>query len=357
MKPVLTPDIVVAGAGIIGLALALELHHRGASVACLDTASSRQRRLHGCCRNAGRRRPAQSCGTYASSPTSASRSTTASSIALAALSGLPVPYQTTTTFQYLDDGSILRLAEKSVDPRQLAAAALRAVRCSRIRLIEHTIRLEDIRTLRWGFDPSAARPWSSRPIALIHASGAWFSGRPAITPRKGQMLRVQIPAALELREVHRSSSIYVVPRTQGPQAGTALIGATEEDAGFDTHTSQPISINSASVRPLCSLLSATRPQLRRWRLGRDCAPPQPTGFRSSGNSRARAINGSPPDITATASCSHRPLPVALADLLEDKAPAVDLVTFRSRPARTKDFARPCRYSASRSVTIVFSALR
>ena len=40
MKPVLTPDIVVAGSGIIGLALALELHHRGASVAVFDTAAA-----------------------------------------------------------------------------------------------------------------------------------------------------------------------------------------------------------------------------------------------------------------------------------------------------------------------------
>jgi len=30
------PEICIAGAGIIGLSLALELHHRGASVAVLD---------------------------------------------------------------------------------------------------------------------------------------------------------------------------------------------------------------------------------------------------------------------------------------------------------------------------------
>ena len=40
MKPVLTPDISVAGAGIIGLAVALELQRRGASVVVLDTAAA-----------------------------------------------------------------------------------------------------------------------------------------------------------------------------------------------------------------------------------------------------------------------------------------------------------------------------
>src|SRR5579875_3596586 len=37
MEPVLTPDIAVLGAGIIGLSLALELHLRGARVAVLDS--------------------------------------------------------------------------------------------------------------------------------------------------------------------------------------------------------------------------------------------------------------------------------------------------------------------------------
>ena len=38
-------------------------------------------------------------------------------------------------------------------------------------------------------------------------------------------------------EVHRAEHIYIVPRTSGPQAGTALIGATVEDIGFDKSTS------------------------------------------------------------------------------------------------------------------------
>jgi glycine oxidase len=47
------------------------------------------------------------------------------------------------------------------------------------------------------------------------------------------MLRVR----LSLQEVHRSEAVYIVPRTTGPHAGTAVIGATLEDAGFDTATS------------------------------------------------------------------------------------------------------------------------
>jgi glycine oxidase len=62
------------------------------------------------------------------------------------------------------------------------------------------------------------------------------SGPLPVMPRKGQMLRVTMPEGLALTEVHRSERVYVVPRTRGPQAGTALIGATVEDAGFDVST-------------------------------------------------------------------------------------------------------------------------
>jgi glycine oxidase len=47
------------------------------------------------------------------------------------------------------------------------------------------------------------------------------------------MLRVRLPMGTALREVHRNEQVYVVPRILGPQAGTVVIGATVEDAGFD----------------------------------------------------------------------------------------------------------------------------
>jgi glycine oxidase len=74
----------------------------------------------------------------------------------------------------------------------------------------------------------------------------------SVRPRKGQMLRVRLP--FPLNEVHRSERIYIVPRTRGPQAGTALIGATVEDAGFDT------SIRSENLSAMRALAAELLPE-------------------------------------------------------------------------------------------------
>ena len=98
--------------------------------------------------------------------------------------------------------------------------------------------------------------------AFVLATGAWGIPEPMhgpknlITPSKGQMLRVQLPPGLRyLGEVHRREDIYVVPRTHGPQAGSALIGATVEDAGFDTAT------DAAALRGLRTRAAALLPAL------------------------------------------------------------------------------------------------
>ena len=325
MKPVLTPDIVVAGAGIIGLALALELHERGASVALLDTgaaASGASAAAAGMLAADDPHNPAELSELAHFSISLYDRFLDR----ISALSGLSVPYQTTTTFQYLDDGSILRLAEKSVDPRQLAAAAIRAVGGSRVRLIEHTIRLK-ISEHSGGVSIHPQQGPVIEANRLIHASGAWFSGRPAITPRKGQMLRVRIPAGLELLEVHRGSSIYVVPRTRGPQAGTALIGATDEDAGFNLQTSQA---DLDGLRQRAALLlpalgdSAAAPQIEAWAGLRPVAADRlPIIGQLPGSSRQWIAAGHYRNGILLAPATA----IALADLLEDKAPAVDLSPF------------------------------
>src|SRR6185312_2361601 len=141
------------------------------------------------------------------------------------LSGINVPFQTSTTVQYLSDGSSIQLEEHSLDPRQLAAALLAAVRATSIKLYEHTGDLEvaDTPEAVYVRSTSGAGTEFSAP-QLVHCTGAWFRGQHAVSPRKGQMLRVQLRSPLT--EVHRSEHIYIVPRTLGPQAGTALIGAT-----------------------------------------------------------------------------------------------------------------------------------
>jgi len=66
------------------------------------------------------------------------------------------------------------------------------------------------------------------------------------------MLRVRLPFPLNV--VHRSERVYIVPRTLGPQAGTALIGATVEDAGFDT------SVRSEDLNALRALAAELLPE-------------------------------------------------------------------------------------------------
>jgi glycine oxidase len=47
------------------------------------------------------------------------------------------------------------------------------------------------------------------------------------------MLAVALPAEFTMRRTLRTEDVYIVPRTTGPSAGRAIIGATVEDLGYD----------------------------------------------------------------------------------------------------------------------------
>ena len=148
------------------------------------------------------------------------------------------------------------------------------------------------------------------------------------------MIRARIPAGMELREVHRREDIYIVPRVHGPQAGTVLIGATVEDAGYDLHTH---SSDLAHLRKLASelipaLASETEaPQVEAW-----------AGIRPATTDSlpllgaldpAPKMPGSPREFVATGHFRNGILlapatAVVMADLLENRPPSVDLAPFR-----------------------------
>jgi glycine oxidase len=316
------PDVIILGAGIIGLSLALELHARGAAVTVLERDSALS---HASTAAAGM--------LAAHDPHNPSALLTLSIYSLSLypaylsrierLSGLPVPLQTDTAVQHLPDGTTLRFAEHSLDPRMLAPALLAAVRSTSITLLEQQTQ-HPFKLLRE--NPSAQ---------LVYAAGAWSTQifPIPVTPRKGQMLRVQLPSSLDLSEVHRTEHIYVCPRTQGPQAGTALIGATVEDAGFDTTTSP---VDLSRLRALAAELlpaladPALAPEVESW-----------AGLRPSTPDSLPVI-GRLPHRQAIATGHYRngillaPATAAvLADLLESRSSAVDLAPFR--PTR---FANP-----------------
>jgi len=306
-RSVQNPDVLIAGAGIIGLSLALELHARGASVTVLERDTAL---FHASTAAAGMLAVNDPHNPPALLPLAQL------SIALypsflqrnEALSGLTVPIQTHTTLQYSPGGSITTLAEQSLDPRQLAAALLAAVRATSIDLREHSV-------FRTAYETSTS--------PLILTTGAWSPA--PIVPHKGQMLRVQLPQTLRLHEVHRSDDIYIVPRTQGPQAGTALIGATDEDAGFDTTTyaATLAHLRALAAKLIPQLASETdAPQLEAWA---GLRPATPDGLPLIGRLATNTFlaNGHYRNgiLLAPATAS------ILADLLESKSPTIDLAPF------------------------------
>ena len=319
------PEILIAGAGIIGLSLALELQMRGFQVMVLERNTALQ---HASTAAAGMLAAEDPHNPPALLPLSRlSRSLYPAFLQrIEALSGLSVPFQTDLTIQYMSDGSIQQLAEQSIDPRQLATALLSAVRATSIHLREHT-------ELRFVTEDHQAQLHAETnngtftPDKVIHTQGAW--AHPQVHPAKGQMFRIQLPATLPLREVHRSEHIYIVPRTQGPQSGTALIGATVEDAGFDTrvYPAGLTHLRSLAAELLPQLADeAVAPQVEAWAGLRPATadslpllgPLSPGQFIAAGHFRNGILLA---PATAT----------VMADLIEGKSPPVDVAPFS--PAR------------------------
>ncbi|HEY0264568.1 MAG TPA: FAD-dependent oxidoreductase [Granulicella sp.] len=246
------PEITIAGAGLIGLSLALELERRGVRVTVLE-------------RDTALKHASIAAGGMlaAHDPENPAPLQPLSDLSVALypeflerirqLSGIVVPLHTSRTFQshhgyehplsteelhrllpplVPGDHRFMLLEEHSLDPRELAAALLAAVRNTSVRLLEHT-ELHEIATHANGLRLTT----SAGPIEtslLVHARGAW-SGAP-VAPRKGQMMLLALPPSLPLHEVIRTPESYIIPRTVGPNAGRVVIGATVEDAGFNTQT-------------------------------------------------------------------------------------------------------------------------
>jgi glycine oxidase len=183
-----------------------------------------------------------------------------------ALSGQPVPFQTSLTMQAAEDNDFLetnefpqgfhpgsrrfhRLPERSLDPRQLASALRAAVAATPIRLQEDTA----VRTASESANGVTIRTDAGDIHAdrLVQAMGAWSLA--PVVPRKGQMLAVKTPQGLDY--VLRTPEIYAVPRLQGPRAGQMVIGATVEDAGFSTTT------DAASLASLRAMAAEFLPAL------------------------------------------------------------------------------------------------
>ena len=269
------PDFVIAGAGIIGLSLALELDARGASVVVLEAGQALRQTSFAAAGMLAVDDPANPPALRPLAELSA-RLYPAFLDRVAELAEMRVPFQTTTTLeaatgldasvrtmpnvrdlvrQLADDAPAFHLLEeRSVDPRQLGEAVLAAVHHSRIELREHTA------LTRLAMTPTGVHVGTSaHPLAasmLVDCMGTWSPA--PVFPRKGQMLAVRMPATLDLSTVVRTPEVYIVPRTDGPNAGRAIIGATIEDAGFDlsVKAADLLGLNRRAVALLPALAEA-----------------------------------------------------------------------------------------------------
>jgi glycine oxidase len=350
------PDICIAGAGIIGLTLALELSHRGIAVTVLDQAAPLAEastaaagmlaandphnppQLHPLCE--------LSLSLY---PNFLDR--------LSVLSGICVPFQTHATLQAIPTSvsntnseltpedlthllpaltpgnhRFILLDEHSLDPRQLATALLAAVHATTIDLRPNTP------VLSTRFLDDAVEICTPAgvlyAVRFVDCTGAWAAATShrsniRVAPKKGQMLAVSLPPSLPLRLVVRTPDIYIVPRTSGPNAGHAIIGATIEDAGFDktVHPSDIAHLRSLAATLLPPLAEA--PQLEAWA---GLRPATPDGLPLLGASPTSSnhflATGHYRDGILLAPATAR----IMAQLLSGEVPSIDLAPFS--PTRT-----------------------
>ena len=276
------PDLCIAGAGIIGLSLALELYNRGYKVSIFDQDAPL------------RESSTAAAGMLAAQdPDNPPKLLPLSTLSLSlypnfleqirVLSGIRVPFQTHMTLQSVsthgsptntelscedlahlsfafapENHRFIRIQENNLDPRQLAPALLAAVKTTTIDIRAHTPVLSS-RSIENAVE--IATPGGIIHTAkFVNCTGAWAAATTRlpnlhIRPRKGQMLSVSLPPSLPLDFVVRTPEIYIVPRTTGPAAGRAIIGATVEDSGFDRTVNQP------DIDRLHALASALLPDI------------------------------------------------------------------------------------------------
>jgi glycine oxidase len=119
------------------------------------------------------------------------------------------------------------LDEQSLDPRDLVQALPEAVKAAGVTIFEQTS-VTAIASHADSIHVQTTRgEWAA--ANFINACGAWASDLTTVPvmPRKGQMLLVDSP--YPLTTVLRTPNIYLVPRGDG----RIVIGATVEDAGYD----------------------------------------------------------------------------------------------------------------------------
>lgn len=265
------PDVVIAGAGLIGLACALECHRRGLRVTVLERGRAGQEASWAAAGMLAAHDPANPAALQLLSNLSLSLYPDFLD-RVADLGGMAVPIETEWALEQAEGGKadatpdhfnatgFHRIREQSLNPRLLAAAVCAAVRQTGISLREQTA-MRSYRSGKNGVEVYTGQEALSCG-QFLDCTGAWSAA--SVRPAKGQMLRLHAPGALAAgtlgNMVVRTPQIYLVPRLDG----SVVVGATLEDVGFDKtlHEADLDRLHQQAAALVPALQSA--PRLESW---------------------------------------------------------------------------------------------
>jgi glycine oxidase len=279
-----TWDVIVIGVGIIGLSLARELRKRGAAVLVVERGEAGREASYaagGMIANCGdESAPALKPLADASAamfPEFAHELQDESGVdvdlraqgtllfphpgqspaAIAGAQPLPGPLLAIEPELAARNHPVVFLAERSVCPRALVEAALKAARHRGVDLSQRepviSVDLADGRVIGVTTEKT-----TFRAPKVVNCAGAWAGQIPPYAfptrPVKGQMICFAVPRRELLQHVVRSPEIYLIPRSDG----RLLAGATVEEAGFDKRTVPDTiqHLHSAAIAMLPALQAA-----------------------------------------------------------------------------------------------------
>jgi glycine oxidase len=250
------PDVVVIGAGLIGLATAWRLASDGMQVAVCDpTPGAQTSNVAAAFAAELEERTGQPAGLHQTGTLSVAYDVDDMSVLRRVADyqrrlGLEVEVLSGRDARRREpmlatgvSGGVWVPGDHSVDNRQAVATLLRAVELSGVELIRRRVtrvitsgttavgvELDNGDTVHAGQIIAAAGPWTSQ------LGGIPEELRPPVRPVKGEVLRLRVPEAYRpalqhtVRATARGFSVYLVPRP----GGELVVGATSTELGYDT---------------------------------------------------------------------------------------------------------------------------